>query len=344
MKRRCRRTLVGSQLKRGMRKAIPHQFLCKAIGPALVMAAWDQAAQAQTYDFNYSGASQNWVVPTTGVYTITAFGAQGGTAGFSQTYQSPYSDGFGGLGAKIGGDFDLTMGQVLSIAVGGQGLSGWYGGGGGGGSFVTLAGNPLVIAGGGGGGSWAGFASGGFSGGTGGNGRSGVYGGIGGTGGTGGIGGGGGAGDLSGGGGGGLYSSGLSGTGFAGGTGGSGFLSGLAGGSGPYGAIGGFGGGGGGYGGGGGGFSGGGGGGNYNSGGGGGSFNSGLNPTGVAGFQSGNGLVQATLIPEPTSLGLLGMGLSAGAVGFAARRRRSRVGNDKPRTTYSTRPRELCRR
>ena len=82
-------------------------------------------------------------MPTTGSYQILAFGAQGGNAA-------------GGLGAEIGGDFTLTAGESLQIAVGG------IGGGGGGGSFVISPGNaPLVIAGGGGGG--GGFFSAGAS-------------------------------------------------------------------------------------------------------------------------------------------------------------------------------------
>ena len=59
----------------------------------------------------------------------------------------------GGLGAQIGGDFLLTQGQILTIAVGGQGESTRTTAGGGGGTFVVGPGNvPFVIAGGGGGG------------------------------------------------------------------------------------------------------------------------------------------------------------------------------------------------
>ena len=79
----------------------------------------------------------------------------------------------GGKGAEIGGDVRLTQGEVLTIAVGGQGsqgasdlFSGVFGtvggsGGGGGGTFVAGPNNtPLMIAAGGGGG---GILSGGFS-------------------------------------------------------------------------------------------------------------------------------------------------------------------------------------
>ena len=101
---------------------------------------------ALAQNFAYTGLVANWIAPTTGIYTITAFGAQGGGS----------YGGSGGLGAEMGGYFSLTAGDVLIIVVGGQGGNGEffqnYGGGGGGGSFVyTTANLPLVIAGGGGG-------------------------------------------------------------------------------------------------------------------------------------------------------------------------------------------------
>ena len=101
----------------------------------------------------------SYVAPTTGVYDITAFGAQGGGGG-----QGPLcspangcSPGVGGLGAEIGGSIHLTAGTTLTVIVGGQGAFGsgvadqGGGGGGGGGSFVFLGAQPLVVAGGGGG-------------------------------------------------------------------------------------------------------------------------------------------------------------------------------------------------
>ncbi len=285
MKKR-KKSLGASQLKSEVLNANLNQFWCRAIGPALVLMAWDQVAQGQTYVFDHSGSFTNWTVPETGFYRITAIGAQGGsvTNGIA-----------GGFGAKIGGDFSLTSGETLSIAVGGQGGGGDDSGGGGGGSFVTLPSSALVIAGGGGG---AGVSEAGGSGLVGGNGGDG--GGSGGFGGSNGFGGGG----ADGGGGGGSGGSGGSG---AFGTGGFGFSAGLGGGGGGYGGgYGGFGGGGGGGrggGGGGGGYSGGGGGGNSGGfgggggGGGGGSYNAGLNPIGVAGFQSGNGLVEIVAVP-----------------------------------------------
>jgi hypothetical protein len=85
---------------------------------------------------------QFWTVPTTGVYTIEAFGAKGG---FSS----------GGFGARMRGDFYLVEGTTLRILVGQMGISApyYYSWGGGGGTFVVRADDtPLVIAGGGGGG------------------------------------------------------------------------------------------------------------------------------------------------------------------------------------------------
>jgi len=114
----------------------------------LALAASDPGARAAPIDFTYTGSLVTFTVPTTDSYQILAFGAQGGiTAG-------SIVGGLGGRGAEIGGDFGLTAGEVLQIAVGGAGLpgSGTSGGGGGGGSFVVGPGNtPLVIAGGGGG-------------------------------------------------------------------------------------------------------------------------------------------------------------------------------------------------
>ncbi len=103
----------------------------------------------QTNTFNYSGATQTYVVPA-GVakIQITAVGAAGGT-GINA------SSGNGGSGASMQGVFDVTPGQVLSVLVGGKGFDGAnYVGGGGGGSFVwgTSTSALLIAAGGGGGG------------------------------------------------------------------------------------------------------------------------------------------------------------------------------------------------
>lgn len=101
---------------------------------------------------------QLWTVPTTGTYTIDAYGAAGG-AGNGGQYP-------GGAGARVKGDFFLTRGTKLKIVVGqlgtnGSTSSGSASGGGGGGTFVmsetgTTNADIYVIAGGGGGTSWYG--------------------------------------------------------------------------------------------------------------------------------------------------------------------------------------------
>jgi hypothetical protein len=264
----------------------------------LVFAASEPAAHAQRVNFTYTGKLVTWKVPKNGTYEIVAYGAQGGSFALDSVIGS------GGLGAEIGGDFVLTAGEILEIAVGGGGT----GNGGGGGSFVVGPGKtPLVIAGGGGGGGVEHAttpplpfpAQGGLTGADGDSG-SGAFG----TNGAGGIGGNGGQGGLGGGGGGGgFYSAGGISTFFGAtfGTGGGAFPD-LAGGT----SGGGFGGGGGGWGdpfhgaaGGGGGYSGGGGGGGGSlagslTGGGGGSFNAGTEQILMAGIQTGDGEVVIT--------------------------------------------------
>ena len=95
-----------------------------------------------------TGTIQEWIVPQTGQYRITAVGARG--AGSN-----------GGRGAKMSGVFVLIKGEVLKILVGQIGTVGtwqrnvqerYYLPGGGGGTFVVKSDNtPLIVAGGGGG-------------------------------------------------------------------------------------------------------------------------------------------------------------------------------------------------
>ncbi|HUD44986.1 MAG TPA: hypothetical protein VMR41_05555 [Patescibacteria group bacterium] len=257
-----------------------------------------------------SGSIQTWTVPSTGTYTIDAYGAQGGSG-----------SGAGGYGARIKGDFSLTGGTQLKILVGQQGVSGTHQGGGGGGTFVTNSSNsPYIIAGGGGGGynsssSWGATTY--MPGATGTSGNPGIYGYGSTTGGAGGTSGNGGGcspqypGASEGAGGGGLNGDGSTCSG-TGGTnyGGKSFVNGGAGGTsnsaGSSAGSGGYGGGGAGEyyyytgGGGGGGYSGGGGGTYWGGGGGGGSYNGGTNQTNTAGYQSGNGQVIITYASAPT--------------------------------------------
>jgi hypothetical protein len=226
---------------------------------------------------------QNFTIPSSGIYEIDVYGAEGGFNTSSAILP--------GLGARIRGQFNLTAGTVLKILVGQKPQNS---NGGGGGSFVTdVSNNPIIIAGGGGGSSGATDSPSkhGQIGTTGGNGAAG-----GGTGGVGGNGGNIGA-PFASGAGGGLLTNGAD--GWTVGSGGRSFLNGADGGTG--GAAGGFGGGGSGsgyvVGAGGGGYSGGGSGSNsagQGVGGGGGSFNSGLNQLNQSGINSGDGRVVIT--------------------------------------------------
>jgi hypothetical protein len=128
-------------------------LVCTAV---LTLAASEAAARdpsqkvtpIERVSITYIGELVTFTVPKTGIYQIVAFGAQGGSGIFRAggTFIGP-----GGRGAEIGGDFSLTAGEILQIAVGGMGTE--DSGGGGGGTFVVGPNNtPLVIAGGGGGG------------------------------------------------------------------------------------------------------------------------------------------------------------------------------------------------
>ena len=93
---------------------------------------------------------QNWTVPETASYEITAAGASG-----ASTYNDSTENGRGGAGAIIRTTFDLNGGDVITIVVGQRPETSAIaasngGGGGGGGSFVWAAGNVLMLAAGGG--------------------------------------------------------------------------------------------------------------------------------------------------------------------------------------------------
>ncbi|MBI5779683.1 MAG: DUF2341 domain-containing protein, partial [Planctomycetes bacterium] len=114
-------------------------------GYSNVLSATTLTAENLSLTFTNTSTGQNGSIQTltitySGTYRIEVWGAQGGIAGNT-----------GGLGARMRGDFYLNAGDVLSIAVGQQGVNGASAGGGGG-SFVVRSGVPLIIAGGGGGG------------------------------------------------------------------------------------------------------------------------------------------------------------------------------------------------
>lgn len=297
--------------------------LLVALVPTVMILASGEEVRANVIDFTYSGVITTYDVATSGIYDITAFGAQGGN-GY----------GPGGNGAEIGGNLSLTSGETLQILVGGMGGeiapgTGW--GGGGGGSFVALGSSlstssPLVVAGGGGGGGSTTDPTGTISGGPGfispsGNGSGGGY-----YSGTTGMGGGGG----------GFYGNGVNGTYGGSGGGGYSFRNGGAGGAGGTGdpnftAPGGFGGGGG-DGGGGGGYTGGAGGAEPvgGNGFGGSSFFLGTPSVAISGENTGNGLITLSLVsltsspsatPEPSTWLLFGTGMALmGMVGLRNRK------------------------
>lgn len=82
----------------------------------LAVTAPAVVASAAPVTFGYTSGFQTYTVPTTGLYSILAFGAQGGNPGGNIADLSGYT---GGLGAAISGDFALTSGEVLQVAVGG---------------------------------------------------------------------------------------------------------------------------------------------------------------------------------------------------------------------------------
>lgn len=111
------------------------------------MPTWNNTGTGRT------GSTQDWTVPKSGLWRITARGARGGWAldVNNSSVTNP-----GGNGAIIVGDFNLTAGHVIRMMVGQAGgdISRTdRGGGGGGGTFVfnVSTGTLLVAAGGGGG-------------------------------------------------------------------------------------------------------------------------------------------------------------------------------------------------
>lgn len=140
----------------GLEPETQYTYRVKAVNEDGLVSDWSNTASATTlpeeinvtFDATSTGRDgdiQEWEVPETGEYRITAYGAQGGGTR-------------GGLGARMSGTFDLNAGQTLRILVGQRGepgggyiSTGNNNAAGGGGSFVVDANdNPLIIAGGGG--------------------------------------------------------------------------------------------------------------------------------------------------------------------------------------------------
>ena len=130
--------------------------LLLAAGSLLALSASVTSASATLVFFHYTGGVEYYTVPETGVYSITATGASGGTGNARGGSDAAP----GGFGAQIEGIFNLTAGEVLTIAVGGEGAASGEAigpAGGGGGSFVLGPDDsPLLIGGGGGGGATGG--------------------------------------------------------------------------------------------------------------------------------------------------------------------------------------------
>jgi len=104
---------------------------------------------------------QEWTVPASGTYRITAKGASGGIYAGSSSIK-----GFPGAGATVVGDISLTIGTVIKIVVGQKPTttsnSSGNGSPGGGSSWVytgSIAGNGLIVVAGGGGGTGHGSSS-----------------------------------------------------------------------------------------------------------------------------------------------------------------------------------------
>ena len=134
------------------------------------------------YDFDYTGAVQEFVVPETGIYKLQVWGAQGGYR------RASYNGGKGGYSEGI---IELKEGETIYVFVGGSGNTGGTDGGfngggsrdtyngGGGASDIRVEGDSLfnrIIVAGGGGSDGATNRSGGYGGGASGSNTEGGYG------------------------------------------------------------------------------------------------------------------------------------------------------------------------
>ena len=96
-------------------------FVLAAICTGSFCQAPLQAQTPTSWTFNYTQSIVSLTVPETGSYIITAYGAQGGGSYLSITTGVVGLP--GGLGAIIGGRFQLSANQNLNILAGGMGVS-----------------------------------------------------------------------------------------------------------------------------------------------------------------------------------------------------------------------------
>ncbi|WP_281174429.1 MULTISPECIES: PEP-CTERM sorting domain-containing protein [Acidiphilium] len=116
-----------------LRSAIPCEPLATKAGDGSLSIEFDHSIKS----FIFKGGFLSYDISTTGLYTLTASGGQGG-ASTSNGYD-------GGLGATVSGDIYLTAGTVLDFEVGGMGGASQDGGGGGGGSWVYETQAPTPV-------------------------------------------------------------------------------------------------------------------------------------------------------------------------------------------------------
>jgi len=124
-------------------------------GPTLAecKSSYDVSWEDDTdfFDVPSNAGIQLWTVPETATYRIEVWGAQGAFITSGHT-NGQVLQGGGGKGARMRGDFNLTIGDKIKILVGQMGRGGYAASGGGGGAFVATANNTaLIVAGGGGG-------------------------------------------------------------------------------------------------------------------------------------------------------------------------------------------------
>jgi hypothetical protein len=177
-------TLNAPSITRSLEALNVSLALDSSAGPGTVTAAArvDIVGPGLGRTYGYSGQIESFTASVSGIYNITADGAQGGG-----NYRAT-----GGLGAMAGGEIYLAAGTELEIVTGGAGAPGNLtgagtissGGGGGGGSFVIetataagqLAAPLLLVVAGGGGGAGQTSGGGGLSLGSGGRGLGFIYG------------------------------------------------------------------------------------------------------------------------------------------------------------------------